>query len=405
MRSRYSGEGSSGPSWSTLLAGGSATMMEPSQIRHLAERAWARPDAIRLELGEPGTATPQHVVEAADRAAQQGATTYTPNGGIPSLRAALAEKVTRVNGFAAESDQIIVGAGAVQVLFVTLTTLVRPGDEVLVPDPSWPNYRMMCDLLGVRAVGYPLEESRGFLPDPEQIDSLVGPRTRALLLNSPSNPLGVVHDPTLTTKLLELCHERGLWVISDECYDELVYEGEHVSAAAVASADQRDLVISIFSFSKVHAMTGWRVGYGVLPPAIAPTVVAAQEPLISCVNTPAQHAALAAVSGPQDHVEEMKAAFRRRRDLVGDALDSAGIANHRPPATFYVWLPTGVSDSMRWALDLLDEHGVAVAPGRAFGPAGEGYIRINLGLDDSKLLEGVDRIVTKLRIDDLEGKQ
>src|SRR5262249_21980881 len=154
-------------------------------------------------------------------------------------------------------------------------------------------YRMMCELLDVRAVSYPLDEAAGFLPDPDLIASLIGPRTRALLFNSPSNPLGVVHGPALTTRLLDLCEERGLWAISDECYDELVYDGEHVSAGRLASEAQRNLLIPVFSFSKVHAMTGWRVGYAVLPPAIAPTVVAAQEPLVSCVNTPAQHAALA----------------------------------------------------------------------------------------------------------------
>jgi len=382
-------------------ANGTATSMGPSLVRKIAEAAWAYPDAIRLELGEPGLPTPPHVVGAADAAARSGATRYAPNAGIPELRDALAEKIASVNGFEVDPDDIVVGAGAVQVLFATLTALVRPGDEVLIPDPSWPDYRMMCDLLGAVPVRYPVDPEHEYVPDPEEVERRIGLRTRVIVVNSPSNPLGSVQDPDTTLALLDAASRRGVWLVADECYDELTFEGTFRSAGALASPDQAESLISLYSFSKVHAMTGWRVGYAAMPTGLARMVAAAQEPLVSCVNTPAQHAAIAALRDAEKHVPAIRDQFRARRDLVCSALAEAGIEHHRPQATFYVWLRLGedVSDSVAWALELLEEEGVAVAPGIAFGPRGEGCVRLSLSTSEDRLAEGVQRIVDKLKRD------
>jgi aspartate aminotransferase len=383
------------------LANGPAVSMGPSLVRAVAEAAWSYPDAIRLELGEPALATPSYVIEAADAAARAGATRYAPNAGLVLLREALVGKIADVNGFAVEPEDIVVGAGAVQVLFATLTALARPGDEILIPDPCWPDYVMMCQLLGAVPVRYPLRAGNGYRADPDDVDRLIGLRTRAVVVNSPSNPLGSVQDADTTAALLEVAARRGVWLIADECYDELAFDGSFRSAGALATPEQARLLVSLYSFSKVHAMTGWRVGYAALPRELARIVGHAQEPLVSCVNTPAQHAALAALRGADRHVPDFRERFRTRRDLVCSALSEAGIEHHTPEATFYVWLRLGdqVRDSVAWALELLDQERVGVAPGAAFGPTGEGCVRLSLSATDELLAEGVRRVAAKLARD------
>jgi aspartate aminotransferase len=376
---------------------GPAAGMPRSLVRVVAERAYALPDAIRLVLGEPGIDTPAPIVAAAAHAAASGATRYTANAGLAALREAVAAKVARVNGYAVTSDEVVVGAGGVQILFACLSLLAGSGDDVLIPDPSWPDYRMMCHLLGVEARAYAMDPARGYLPDPDEIASLIGPRTRALVLNSPSNPLGRVTPPELTERLLAVAERNDLWVISDECYDELAFDAKVTASRLLCSPAQAARTISLYSLSKVHAMTGWRVGYAVVPPAVAPHVANVQEPLVSCVNTPAQHAAIAALTGSQEHVGELRETFRRRRDLVCDALRAAGIAHQRPDGAFYVWVELGdvARDTLAWSLELLSEHGVAVAPGEAFGERGAGCVRVSLSVPEDELACGIGRLVEK----------
>jgi aspartate aminotransferase len=259
--------------------------MPVSRIREIMELAWADPEAIHLEVGEPDFPTPEHVVEAAHKAARAGRTRYAPNAGLPELREALADKVTRRNGYEARPDQVVVTQGGIQALYLVLRALLEPGDEVLLPDPAWPNYRMIAHLLGARVLAYPLVAEGGFLPRLEDLERLVTPRTRAILVNSPSNPLGTVVSRELMEGLLAFARQRGLWFISDEVYDEVVYDDVFVSAGSLA--DPADRLVSIYSFSKVYAMTGWRVGYLVAPPDLARILTGMQEPIISCVNTPA----------------------------------------------------------------------------------------------------------------------
>jgi aspartate aminotransferase len=375
-----------------------ASSMPVSRIREIMELAWADPEAIHLEVGEPDFPTPEHVVEAAHKAARAGHTRYAPNAGLPELREALAAKVTRRNGYEARPEQVVVTQGGIQALYLVLRALLEPGDEVLLPDPAWPNYRMIAHLLGARVLAYPLVAEGGFLPRLEDLERLVTPRTRAILVNSPSNPLGTVVSRELMERLLAFARQRGLWFISDEVYDEVVYDDVFVSAGSLA--DPADRLVSIYSFSKVYAMTGWRVGYLVAPPDLARILTGMQEPIISCVNTPAQMAALAAVTGPQDVVREMSEAYRVRRDELLGILDRSGLPSSRPSGAFYVWTEVseaGVS-SMDFARSLMKREHVAVAPGSTFGELGEGYVRLSLASSREDLLEGSSRLVQFVRL-------
>jgi aspartate aminotransferase len=366
--------------------------MPVSRIREIMELAWEDPEVIHLEVGEPDFPTPEHVVEAAHEAARSGLTRYAPNAGLPELREALADKVTRRNGYEASPDQVVVTQGGIQALYLVLLALLEPGDEVLLPDPAWPNFRMIAHLLGARVLPYPLVSEGDFLPRLEDLERLVTPRTRAILVNSPSNPLGTVVPRELLETLLAFARQRGLWYISDEVYDEVVFDDAFASAGAVA--DPGDRLVSIYSFSKVYAMTGWRVGYLVAPPDLAKLLTGMQEPIVSCVNTPAQLAALAALSGPQDVVREMREAYRARRDELLEILDRGGLPSSRPSGAFYVWTDVSAANvpSMDFARSLIEREHVAVAPGSAFGELGEGYVRLSLASSREDLLEGASRL-------------
>lgn len=372
--------------------------MPVSRIREVMELAWRDPEAVHLEVGEPDFPTPEHVVEAAHEAALAGLTRYAPNAGLPELREALAEKVARRNGYEARPEQVVVTQGGIQALYLVLRALLEPGDEVLLPDPAWPNYCMIAHLLGARVLPYPLVAEGGFLPRLEDLERLVTPRTRAILVNSPSNPLGTVVPRDLLEELLAFARGRGLWFISDEVYDEVVFDDAFVSAGSVA--DRSDRLVSIYSFSKVYAMTGWRVGYLVAPPDLARILTGMQEPIISCVNTPAQMAALAAVTGPQDVVREMSASYRARRDELLGVLDGGGLPASRPSGAFYVWADVSEAGvpSMEFARSLIEREHVAVAPGSAFGELGEGYVRLSLASSRQDLLDGTSRLVRFVRL-------
>ena len=370
-----------------------ALRLPRSGIREVMDLAWAMEGpVIGLHVGEPSFATPEHVLDGARRALAEGATRYVSNAGIPPLRVALAEKLARVNGLPARPEQVIVTNGGMEALFVSLAAVTSQGDEVLLPDPGWPGFDNAVQLLQARAVRYALEPGRGFLPDVAELERLVTPRTRALLLNFPSNPLGAMLPADLAEALVRFADAHDLWLISDECYDQLTFGAEHVSPARF---DEQGRVLSCFSFSKTYAMTGFRVGYVLAPEGAARTVATMQEPLIACVNAPAQHAALAALAGPQDIVGAMRDAYRERRDQAAARLDEAGLAYLLPQGAFYLWLdvsPLSGGDVRAWSLDLLREQRVAVAPGTAFGPRGEGWIRVSLATETGDLLEGIDRI-------------
>lgn len=370
-----------------------AEHMPRSGIRRIMDLAWSLDQpVIGLHVGEPSFPTPDHVWKAAREALERGETRYVPNAGIAPLRRAIAEKVDRHNGITAAPEQVIVSAGGMQALYVALSATVEAGDEVLIPDPGWPNFEMAVRLLQATPVRYSLHPENGFLPDAVELDRLVTHRTKTLIVNSPSNPLGAVLTPELAAQLCRLADEHDLWLISDECYDAITFDVPHVSPAVY---DEQQRVISCFSFSKTYAMTGLRVGYLVAPENVAATAAKMQEPLIACVNAPAQFAALAALEGPQDRVESMCRTYQQRRDAATDYLRESGTAFLLPHGAFYLWLDVRDrcnDDVEEWALRLLRERQVAVAPGTTFGPGGQGWSRISLATETSDLLEGLRRI-------------
>jgi len=331
-------------------------------------------------------------LEAARRAYAAGDTHYVPNAGIPALRAELARKLMTRNGLDAQPSQVVVSAGGAQALHLTLSLTVAAGDEVLVPDPGWPNFAMAVQLLQASPVRYPLRAEHGFRPDPAELEALVTDRTRAIIVNTPSNPLGTVLPAEDVEALVRFADRHNIWLISDECYDGLTFEVEHVSPARFDTAGR---VLSCYSFSKTYAMTGLRVGYLLAPEHVAETAAKLQEPMIACVNAPAQVAALAALTGPQDEAEAMLAAYRERRDSAVAQLTAAGRAHVYPEGAFYLWLDVHdlfAGDVQAWALDLLRTRSVAVAPGTTFGPLGEGWARVSLATGTDDLLEGLARL-------------
>jgi aspartate/methionine/tyrosine aminotransferase len=375
----------------TMKLNPAAEAMSHSGIREIMNAAWGRPGVLHLEVGQPDFATPPHVVAAAHEAARAGHTGYTPTAGIPQLRAALAEKVAERNGFAPDQEQVVLGNGGAQALHASLVALTEPGDGILLPDPAWPNFAMMAALLRLDAAHYSLTAAGGYLPDLAELERLVTPRTRVLLLNSPSNPLGAVIGADLLRGLLDFAARHDLWVLSDECYDAITFDGAAVSPAAL---DRDGRVVTVFSFSKTYAMTGWRLGYAIAPPEVADVLVKAQEPLVSCINTPTQYAGLAALASPPEVTGAMVAAYRQRRDTVVGRLAELGLPVFRPAGAFYTWVDVSAAGlgAREFALRLLAEEQVAVAPGTAFGAGGEGFVRLSLAAAEADLAEGCVRL-------------
>jgi aspartate/methionine/tyrosine aminotransferase len=365
-----------------------------SGIRELMEAVWETPGALVLTAGEPSFPTPPHVVEAAGAAARAGKTTYVAETGIPELRDALAAKIRSVNGYDAHPDNIVVAAGGGEGIYASLAALIAPGDGILLPDPGWPNFAMAATMLPADQKFYGLDAAHDWMPDVEELERLCDARTRVLLLNAPSNPLGATITRERLAELVAFAERRGLWILSDECYDEIVFDGGVLSVAAVAGGVDR--VISVYTFSKTYAMTGWRIGYVVAPQRAVKQIGKLQEPLISCVNVPTQYGALAALTGPHAIVDEMVATYRARRDSVCALLADAGIPALRPSGAFYVWADIGAAgmNSRDFAFALLREQQVGVAPGTAFGSRGARFIRISLATETGVLLEATRRIVT-----------
>ena len=345
---------------------------------------------IHLELGEPNFPTPPYVIEAIMPWLARGAVKYTLSRGMPSLRDALAAKVAVRNGIAASTEEIVVTPGATTAVIAAVLACVRAGEGVLIPAIGWPTFAMAVQLAGARAVRYPLLPSEGYEPDLEALEALA-PQASAMIVNSPSNPTGAVYRRAAIEAMVELAQRHDLVMISDEVYEDLIFEGEHVSPATLDASR----VITTFSFSKGYAMTGWRVGYAVGPRALVEAMVRIEEALVACPSDIAQHAALAALEGPQDVVAEMRESYRGRRELVGGPLRRAGMLACEPRGTFYALLDTSMigQDSYQVARELLITGRVAVAPGETFGPEGRGLVRISLASSTDDLARGVERIV------------
>jgi aspartate aminotransferase len=361
----------------------------------MMDLAWSIADAIHLEIGEPDFTAPPHVVEAATRAMRDGKTHYPPTAGLPELREAVTHKLERINGITAASSSIVITNGGCQGLFGALSVVLEEGDSVALPDPGWPNYRSMAGLLGAVVQPYTLPPQTGHVPDPEEIDRLGAQGCKAIVLNNPANPLGTVAPEAALREILSIAGRHGMWIVSDECYDELSFIGMPSSPAAL---NPHANVITAFSFSKSHAMTGWRVGYVVAQPEVIELVARAQEPLVMGINTSAQYGAMAALEDDA-HVSVMREEYRRRRDAVVAEFRRRGRDVVAPSGAFYLWLDVRdvLHDDRRFVLSLLENEHVAIAPGSSFGEVGAGFVRLSLAVDEAVLLEAVERIDHHLR--------
>jgi aspartate aminotransferase len=370
--------------------------MSHSGIREISNIAVGMPGTIRLDVGQPNFRTPDHIGEAGKRAIDEGFTGYTHTQGLIGLRERLVAKLQRVNGYGVTPEQIACASGGVGAIAAAMAAILEPGDEVLLPDPGWPNYRMMPPWLGARSVFYPLLVGADFQPDLERLASLVTARTRILVINSPGNPTGAVWPRPVIESLAEFAVRHDLWLISDECYDQILFEGEHVSPASFLD-DGR--VISIYTFSKTYSMTGWRLGYAVGEAGVIDTLTKVLESNTSGPSTIAQKAAEAALDGPQDCVAEMVAAYAHRRDLAVDLLDESGLLVSVPHGAFYIMADVSAvgTNARDFALRLVAERGVSVAPGTAFGKVGAGAVRISLASSDEDLREGIARLAEAVR--------
>jgi aspartate/methionine/tyrosine aminotransferase len=367
--------------------------MPRSGIREIMDLARQMPDVAQLSVGEPGFATPQHIVQAAEEAMEQGFTKYTPNAGLPSLREQIVSKLRSVNGLDVGLDNVVVTTGAVGGLATSLMAIVEPGEEVLLPDPGWPNFQMMVTCSRAVSRLYPLSPEDGFWPRVEALKELVGPRTKAIIINSPCNPTGAVFSAELIKSLVDFAAHHDLYLIADEVYEQLVFEAEHISPARF---DPDGRVVGVHSFSKTYAMTGWRVGYTVASQGVAALIAKLQEPFFSCASSVSQKAAEAALTGPQDCVAEMRREYQKNRDLACKLLADAGLEFFRPLGTFYLIVdisPFGM-DSYTFARRLLQEAGVAVAPGRTFGPSIDEYVRVSLAPAEEEIRRGLARLAS-----------
>ena len=372
-----------------------------SGIREVVNLALVSPGCIRLEVGEPNFPTPAHIVEAAVEFARKGSVKYTATAGLLSLRERLVAKLDRVNGIQTTVNNINCTVGGVGGIAGAMAALLEPGDEVLVPDPAWPNYRLMLSWAHGVLVPYPCSPENQFLPEPGEIEKLVTPRTKLLIINSPCNPTGAVFPRRLVEELVEVAVRNNLYLLSDECYDEVILDGEHVSPASFCT-DGR--VISAYTFSKTYAMTGWRVGYVVANDKISDSITKILESNSSCIPTVCQKAAEAALDGPREPLQEMVGAYRDRRDLCVGLLEEAEMLISRPQGAFYIMADVGRSglDSREFAFDLVNSKQVAVAPGTAFGTTARDAVRISLASSHEDLSVGIGRMIE--RIEELAEK-
>lgn len=378
-----------------------ASELPVNQIREITEQAWQTPGAIVLSIGEPGFPLPRHVLDAGKACFERDETNYTPNAGIPALREAFAARFRARTGTDIGADRVYVVAGAQQGLHFAMSLLLAPGDEVLLPNPGYPTFIMTAGLLHAVPVPYPLYPEHGFQPRIRDLEELITDRTRVLVLNSPSNPLGAVLSADLTRELVEMARRHDLWIISDECYEAFTFDVPHVSPAVFDSDLAGEArVFTSLTLSKTYGLTGLRIGALVCPPGLERVMNNAMEAIVSCVASPSQYAALAALTGPQDYVSAASEHYRANRDAASAVLEARNIPYLGAQGAFYLWADVSHAtdgDVRSWARRFLADAGVAVAPGTAFGSIGEGWIRIALCGPRDQLLEGVSRLPARLK--------
>ncbi len=370
--------------------------------QQLQEEAKARGEQLpllaRLQIGEPSFRTPEHIRQAAIETIEREPLTYGPGVGWPWLRELLAQKVERVDGYSVEPEHIGIAVGGTGAIRAAITATITSGDEVLIPDPGWP-YSMHITCCDATPIPYALDAQNEWYPDIAQLERLVTPRTRMLIINSPANPTGAVFPQQLVADLLDFARRHDLYLLSDECYDEIIFEGKHISPATMLSREEFEAgsVICIYTFSKSYAMTGWRLGYMVTGKQLMKTMAYVLDSSHTNISSIIQRAGAAALTGSQACVIEMREAYHRRRDLAISLLKDLGRYIYTPHGAFYVLVdiagPNGRwHDGRQFAFDLLRERNVAVAPGSCFGTVATHHVRISLAASEEEIERGVKEI-------------
>ncbi|RQG86703.1 pyridoxal phosphate-dependent aminotransferase [Natrarchaeobius halalkaliphilus] len=347
-------------------------------------------DLVHLEIGEPDFDTPEHIIDSAAKALRNGATHYTTSAGIPELRTAIA---TDLDSEYDPESEIIVTAGAVEALALACLTVVDPGDEVIIPTPSWPNYQIQAIMAGGEITNVPLDEERGFSLDIELLTDKITDDTAAVLLATPSNPTGQVLDSSATAEVVKAAANHDAYVIADEVYKDIIYNQESTPIAANTAYPEH--VITVGSCSKPYAMTGWRVGWFAADSEIIDAALEFHESIIACAPAPSQQAAVAALTGDQEPVQSIFSSLSERRDYVVERVESLpGVVCPEPEGAFYAFLDCGELErnSTTISKQLLEEHGVVTVPGTGFGPGLDDYIRISFANSLDRLELGFDRI-------------
>ncbi len=345
-------------------------------------------DVISFSVGEPDFTTPQHIIGAAKRALDEGRTHYTPSAGIPGLKEAITDKF-KENGIGVSPNEVIVTPGAKQAIFEAVLSILNEGNEAILFDPAWVSYESCVKLAGARPVWVKTGEERDFVPD-DFLES-INRKTKLIIVNTPCNPTGAVFGECILSMVADIAKDHDIFVLSDEVYEKIIYEGKHLS---IASFDgMHDRTVTVNGFSKAYAMTGWRLGYASAPPEVIDAMLKIQQHSTSCATSFAQYGALEALKGPQECIAEMVDEFKTRRDIIVDGLKSMGLGCKRPDGAFYVFVNVArFGDGMSVAERLLNEGYVAVTPGSAFGPYSEDYIRISYATSQARISEGLNRM-------------
>ena len=375
--------------------------LTPSMTLAIASKAKALKaqgvDICGFGAGEPDFDTPLHIREACIQALKDGETHYGPVAGMPALREAIAKKLTEENGLPYSSDRVMVSNGGKQTLFNMAMALLEPGDEVILPAPYWLSYPEMVTLAGASSVVVPTSETNGFKLQPEQLEAAITPKTKLLILNSPSNPTGTVYSRSELAVLAEIIVDRNLYVVSDEIYEKLIYDGgEHTSIGSFGPEIFSRSILSS-GFAKAYAMTGWRIGYLAGPLELVKAASSIQGHSTSNVCSFAQYGALAALTSPESEpaVAQMRATFAERREVMyGDLTSIPGVTCPKPQGAFYLFPNISCSglESIEFCDRLLEQHNVAVVPGIAFGA--EGHIRLSYATDMETIEKGLARLKT-----------
>ena len=350
-------------------------------------------DIVHLEIGEPDFDTPGNIIEAASDALHKGFTHYGPSAGMPQLREAIAHYVSTTRGVNVSPEEVVVVPGGKPIIFFSILALIQDGDEVIYPNPGFPIYESMIDFVGGKAVPIQLREEMDFRLDLDELKGLTNDRTRLLILNSPQNPTGGVLTKDDLEEIARAVGDRDIMVLTDEIYSRLIFEGEHHSIMSLTGMKERCILLD--GFSKTYAMTGWRMGYGVMRPDLATHIARLMTNSNSCTASFTQVAGVEALRGPQESVDEMCAEFKKRRDvMVGGLNQIKGFSCLSPKGAFYVFpniKQTGWR-SKKLADALLDEAGVAALSGTAFGDFGEGYLRFSVANSIENIEKALDRV-------------